>query len=152
MRSCKRLTHAGLLAAFALSACSPGESAIAIEQAWLRAPPAGAPTAAVYLTIANTGSGDDALVAVSTPAAGRASLHATREENGMVEMRAIERLAVPAGERVSLKPQGRHIMLEALEARPEPGEQIVLRLTFENAGEREIAVPVRPVDARGPEG
>jgi len=47
---------AALLTAGVLASCSPGESEITLEEAWLREPPSGAPTAAVYLTIANTGT------------------------------------------------------------------------------------------------
>jgi len=143
---------AALLTAGVLASCSPGESEITLEEAWLREPPSGAPTAAVYLTIANTGTRDDALSAVSTPAAGHASVHTTREEDGMMRMRPVDSLPIPAGERVVLDPGGHHIMLEDLVQRPEAGTHISLTLTFEGAGERRIEVPVRAMDARGPKG
>lgn len=126
-----------------LAACSEGESEIAVEGAWLRTPPPGAPTAAVYLTIRNTGDGADRLIAVATPAAETATLHRTRMADGMMRMRPVESLEIPAGERIVLEPGGLHIMLEGL-ARPiEGGDEASLTLAFEQAGEKALTLPVR---------
>jgi len=131
------------LIGLAASACSQGTSDPVVENAWLRAPPPGAPTAAIYLTIVNRSSGADRLINVATPIAKRATLHRTVEENGMTGMRPVESLDIPVNGKVVLEPGGRHIMLEGLAARPAPGEAITLTLRFDRAGEMAVEIPVR---------
>ncbi|MCB1014650.1 MAG: copper chaperone PCu(A)C [Acidimicrobiales bacterium] len=61
---------------------------------------------------------------------------------GAMTMQPIEALDLPAGETVVLEPGGFHIMLIDLVAPLETGEEIEVTLTFENAGERTVTVPV----------
>jgi len=99
-------------------------------------------TGAVYLSIMNHGSSDDALVSVTTPAAEHATVHETTMENNVVKMGEIERLAIPAGSMVDLKPAATHLMLTGLKAPLKEGETVSLTLTFEKSGEVKIDVPV----------
>jgi copper(I)-binding protein len=62
---------------------------------------------------------------------------------GQMTMRPIDSLELPAGEAVTLEPGGYHIMLIDLVAPLETGQEIEVTLTFENAGERTITVPVQ---------
>ena len=62
---------------------------------------------------------------------------------GAMTMQPIESLELPAGETMVLEPGGYHIMLIELVAPLESGETIEVTLTFENAGERTITVPVQ---------
>ena len=62
---------------------------------------------------------------------------------GEMTMQPIESLDLPAGETVVLEPGGFHVMLIDLVAPLEAGDEIEVTLTFENAGERTITVPVR---------
>jgi copper(I)-binding protein len=101
-----------------------------------------AKTGAVYLSIMNHGSSDDALVSVTTPAAEQAAVHETTMENDVMKMVEVERLAIPLGTTVDLKPAATHLMLTRLKAPLKEGETISLTLTFEKSGEVKIDVPV----------
>lgn len=61
---------------------------------------------------------------------------------GEMTMQPIESLDLPAGETIVLEPGGYHVMLIELVAPLETGEEIEVTLTFQNAGERTITVPV----------
>ncbi|MEQ1698973.1 MAG: copper chaperone PCu(A)C [Ilumatobacteraceae bacterium] len=61
---------------------------------------------------------------------------------GEMGMRPVEFIALPAGTAVELKPGGYHIMLVGLVAPLEVGTTIKVTLTFENAGDITIDVPV----------
>jgi hypothetical protein len=108
--------------------CPADGDGIAVVDAWT---PEGAGTvAAAYLTICNRSNTDDALIGVASPDAKAAELHATsRDDEGVVRMEPLERLVLPAGAGVSLKPGETHVMLIGVE--PDAGS-VELTLTFEN--------------------
>jgi copper(I)-binding protein len=101
-----------------------------------------AKTGAVYLSIMNHGASDDVLVSVTPPAAEHAAVHKTTMENDVMKMSEVERLAIPAGSTVDLKPAATHLMLTGLKAPLKEGEIVSLTLAFEKAGEMKIDVPV----------
>jgi len=136
-----------LLAGIAcVSAAAAAEPPIRVVDAWARATPPGAENGAVYCTITNHGAADK-LVGARSSAARGAEIHASISENGVVEMRRIEALAVGAGASVELAPNGTHVMLLGLAAPLAPGTKVALTLVFAAAGEIAVEVPV--VDARG---
>ena len=114
-----------------------------IGDARVGAPHGGAPVAAAFATITNTGGADDRLVSVRADIAGRAEIHTMQVDDGVMRMRPLpDGLPVPAGITVVLEPGGLHLMLMRLASRPGPGDEVVLGLEFENAGMVEIAARV----------
>jgi periplasmic copper chaperone A len=116
-----------------------------VTDAWIRATPPGAITAAAYLTITSAGAADR-LVGVTTPAAGTVEIHTTVSEAGSQHMMHVGELVLPAGGAVRLEPGGQHLMLIDLKAPMVPGTKVALSLRFAAGGTVEIDVPV--VDAR----
>jgi copper(I)-binding protein len=129
-----------------LAACAAAVEPPAISDAWIRATPPGARTAAAYLTITG-GAAADRLVGASTPAAGAVEIHTHVAAGGLQRMVRLEDLGLPAGEPVRLEPGGMHLMLLDLAAPLEAGTKVRLSLRFAAAGALELEVPV--VDARG---
>jgi hypothetical protein len=62
---------------------------------------------------------------------------------GTMGMRPIDRLEIPAGGTVELKPGSYHIMLIGLNQELKPGDKIEITLTFEKAGEVKVTAEVR---------
>ncbi|WP_265561830.1 copper chaperone PCu(A)C [Sphingomicrobium arenosum] len=137
------------LAALALAACSANsDPELLLDDGWARATLPGQPMAAAYLRIANEGSSDDKLLAV-TSERGDASLHRTSFEDGMASMQPVtEGIRIAAGEESLLEPQGDHVMLMGLEAPLVAGETFTLKLDFETSGEREVEIRVLEPGAR----
>lgn len=81
-----------------------------IERAWIREAPPGAPAMAGFMAIEG-GSRDVEIVSASSPDFGRIEIHEMLEEDGMMKMRPLERLEVPAGSRLTLAPGAEHLML-----------------------------------------
>ena len=127
------------------AAGSAAAGPVTITDAWIRATPPGARTAAAYLELANTGAAD-ALLDGKTPAARAVEIHTHREENGLHRMVRLAELPLPAGETVRLEPGGLHLMLIDLAAPLAAGATVTLSLRFAAAGTLELDVPV--VDAR----
>lgn len=160
------LVMAALLVATALAACSSGGGAsITVREPWSRASSAMASAGAAYMQIQNTGSEADALVGAASPVAMTVEVHETVAMGtpaasdgtggmetpaasdgmggGMMGMRPVARLEIPAGATVELKPGGYHIMLIGLEQELKVGESIEITLTFEKAGEVKVTAEVR---------
>ncbi len=92
---------------------------------------------------------DLTLVGVESSIAGVSEIHEMRMEGDLMKMQAIQRLFLPAGETVELKPGSHHIMLINLREQVKEGKNVPITLIFENsagAQERiEIEAPVVPL-------
>ena len=143
------MKKAAALAAFLLVSCTAEAPApeIVVEGAWARAAAHGRSSTAVYLTIRNSGGGDR-LVAISSPV-GQASLHSTSMDGGIMRMRPVESLDVPAGSVVKLVPGGNHVMLTGLKSPLAAGSAVPLELQFERSGGKRVDAAVRPASVSG---
>lgn len=109
-----------------------------IEHPWTRATPAAGAVGGGYLTIQNGGATPDRLLRVESPAAGTAELHTMSMEGGVMRMRPVEAIPIPAGGEVKLQPGGLHVMFLDTRQRFERGQRIPARLAFERAGAIDI--------------
>jgi copper(I)-binding protein len=140
-------------AALLLAACTGGTGSLRVDEPWARTSPTMATAGAAYMVIVNDGEADDALLgaSVASSVAARVEVHETVATGsggmgaspGMMEMRPVDRIDMPAGESVSLEPGGYHIMLLDLAEPLEDGDTFELTLRFEQAGEMELTVDVR---------
>lgn len=123
--------------------------ALRIAAPWTRAMRAGG-TGAGFMTIRNTGSAPDRLVAARSPAANVMELHTHIRDGDVMRMRAVPAIELPAGQEVRLAPGGLHLMLIGLAQSLEPGGRVPVTLVFERAGEVTIQLAVEAAGARGP--
>jgi copper(I)-binding protein len=147
----RRTVLASLLAA-ALAAVSSVALAqtvtLVVQNAWIRKPPPGLESAAVYLTVKNPSQRAVFIVGVSSPAAAQAMIHETSTVDGQSRMRMRERVTVPGGASVAFEPEGLHVMLTGLRKTLEIGDKVPLTLMLEKGGSLEISATVRPLDAK----
>lgn len=145
----KRIPASALLAALALAACSQSPSGgpervstAEASEAFCRPTPNGRQMTGCYLTVRATG--DDRLVSVSSPIAGRVEIHESKMEGGMMMMAELtEGLPLPAGQPIELKPGGNHIMLLGVTEPLTTGQTVPLALRFEIADPVEVVAEVR---------
>ena len=102
-------------------------------------------TGAAYLTVRNGGAADDRLIGVASEVADRAELHGSEMQDGVMRMRPVEAVEVPAHGQAALEPGGLHVMLIGLKAPLEEGGSFALTLTFENAGEVEVVTTIEDI-------
>jgi len=122
-----------------------------IAHPWTRATLPNAPVAGGYMTIENTGETADRLVGGSTPAAEAVEIHEMTMDGDVMKMRPVEGgLEIPAGESVTLRPGGYHLMLVKPEEPLKEGTRVPLTLTFEKAGEVSVELAVDTVGAMRP--
>ena len=130
----------------ALSACQGSSSniQISISDAWARATVPGQVVGAAYLSIA--AKQDIRLDAVTTPVAESVEIHTMQIQQGVMRMRMLEKLDIPAGKKVTLAPGQTHLMLIDLKSPLRAGEHITLKLSFSASNgshqQQTIVVPV----------
>ena len=103
----------------------------------------------VFMEIQNSGPADS-LLSAETPLAARTELHKHIHEDGVMKMREVEAIDVPAEGVVSLKSGSYHIMLFELTRKPAIGEQFPLTLHFRKAGKVSVEVTVTPLSTSAP--
>jgi periplasmic copper chaperone A len=113
-----------------------------IDGAYVRAVPPGQPNSAAFMKVINNSATDHAMVGGASPVAEAVELHTHIAEGGMMRMRQVEKIDLPAGETVSLQPGGLHVMLIGLKQKLAPDEEISLTLHFEDGSETTLKVPV----------
>lgn len=120
---------------------------VKVDDAWARATVPGQEIGFVGLVI--TSQKDARLVAVSSPASKTAEIHTMSMNDGVMKMRQIEFLALPAAKPVTLAPGGDHLMLIGLKKPLSAGDKISVTLTVEFSDKHteklEIQAPVKAV-------
>ncbi len=118
---------------------------LVLSNAWGRTSTSIKRPSAVYLQIRNTSSISDRLIMVHTPIAKRGELHSHLIENGVIKMRHLKHINIPATKVTSLKPGGLHVMLFGLNSLLKKGDKFPISLTFENAGQATVLVHIEDV-------
>ncbi|WP_104018103.1 copper chaperone PCu(A)C [Roseovarius nitratireducens] len=137
------------LAVFCAALPTLAAADLSVTDPWARASILASRPGAAYLTLESDIA--DQLTALETPAAGHVMLHDTvTDTNGVSRMNHIEALDLTPGTPVTFAPGGMHLMLMDLTGKLEEGSTFPLTLTFENAGEITVEVPVLSVTATGP--
>jgi hypothetical protein len=126
-------------------AAGPG---ITVLAAATPAPPPGAPSAAIYLSLRNNGTQADRLLGLSTPVAGQAMVHSERIEGGVMRMQVEDALELLPGKTLAMHAGGTHVMLTDLKRSLVAGERFALLLRFARAGELRAEVTVLPLGSR----
>ena len=146
-----RYGSAAALIALTLASCAQrtnNSPRISLTGAWSRATVTGQSSAAVYLTLTNDGDRDERLLAISTPV-GKATLHSTSIQNGVMRMRPIDVLVIPSRSQIQLKPGGMHIMITGVKQPLQAGTGFPLTFAFQQAGRRTTTVNVQPSTTDG---
>jgi periplasmic copper chaperone A len=114
----------------AQSPASGPATGIEIVDPYLPLLPPGVQTGAAYLRIRNVGERDRILVAVVSPAAEAVELHTHIDDAGVLRMRQVKEIVVPAGSELAFKPGGYHVMLIGLPLPLLAGDKVPLTLRF----------------------
>ena len=115
---------------------------LSVERPWARELPPVAPNGAAYLRIENAGNTADRIVSASSPIAKRVELHAHEMDGGVMKMRHVRSVEVPAQGAVSFEPRRMHVMLIGLKEPLVAGKSFPLTLGFQNAGELQVTVEI----------
>lgn len=138
-----------LAAAFmAVAAINPAHSGtpLTVSEVWARPTVPGQEVAAVYMNL--TSAGNATLIKVESEIAESVQIHHMTMKDGVMRMRELKRLDLPAGKTVKLAPGGTHLMMTNLKKPLNAGESVPLKLTVLNPdGSKSEARVTAPVTA-----
>ena len=103
---------------------------VTVTDAWVRGTTVGQNATGAFMQLKSPA--DAALVDVASPVAKIVEVHEMKMASGVMTMRAVDKLPLPAGKTVELKPGGYHVMLMDLAQPLKEGETVTLKLTFED--------------------
>ena len=103
---------------------------VKISHPWVRATVPGQSVAGAYMEL--TSNVPAALIAAESPVARKIEPHAMTLDAGVMKMRAVERIELPANETVILKPGGLHLMLVDIKRELKAGDRVPLKLIVQD--------------------
>ncbi|HHQ4684841.1 TPA: copper chaperone PCu(A)C [Aeromonas veronii] len=128
-----------------LGIAAPALAKVEAVDGYVRLLPPGSPNTAAFMVLKNDADQPVKLVAAASAAAGRAELHTHLHENGVMKMRQVENIEIPAKGEAVLKPGSLHIMLFEVgtlsEQTPFP-----LTLTMDDGQKLDLSLPVKPIE------
>ncbi len=135
-----RQTLSSLLILLSVSSASVLAADVEIKNPWVRGTVSGQQATGAFMEI--TSKSGATLVGASSPSAGVTELHEMKMDGGVMRMRAIPRLDLPAGKPVALGPGGYHVMLIQLKQPLKKGDRVALTLQIEGKDRKVEAVQV----------
>ncbi len=116
-----------------------------VEEPYVREVPPGQMISASFMTLKNDTDKEIALIKASSDVAKTVELHEHVHEDGMMKMRQIPKIVIPANGITPLKPGGYHIMLIGLQRKIKAGDKVNLNLEFDNGDKKTITATVKKV-------
>ncbi len=118
------------------------------DDAFVRETPAH--ISAGYIVIHNPTKKADMLTSATADWAGRVELHTMdTDKNGVMQMKQIYELALPAGGALELRPGGMHMMIFEVKQPLRMNETVRITLVFRDAGSVTVPFKVRPLSYKG---
>ncbi len=121
-----------------LAACgSGGSEKPGVEDVHVRLAAVADRPAAGYFTLKGART-DDSLLRIDSAVVNKIELHESGMSGGMMTMRQMADLPLPAGATVKLEPGGNHAMLFGVDKRITPGTAIPMLFTFRSGARIEV--------------
>lgn len=139
----RRYTKCLMLLVIGMLSTSVLAETLSVEQGYIRETIPGTKISAAYFTVKNVGKTDRTVVGVSSKFSPRLELHQHLMQDGMMKMRQIDKINVPAGGETVLQPSGLHIMIFELDNPLKSGKTQQLTLHMKNGDMLKIELPVK---------
>lgn len=140
-----------LLCALLLALSLPALAAdLEVKSPWVRSTVVGQPATGAFMELSSPSG--VTVVGADSPIAGAVEVHEMKTENGIMKMRAVRELSVPAGQSVKLAPGGYHVMLMDLKSQLKPGDTVplVLKIKDKNGKKQQVEIKAEVRDMTAP--
>ena len=122
------------------------QTVVNVDMPYVRAPVPGQNMTAAFLMISNSGEQNCKLIAASSSYAKKIEFHTHQHVDGMMRMRPVEAVDVPAGSVVAFKPGGLHLMLFGVKSGEESSAEITL--STDKCGEIQFSAPIKSLKSQ----
>jgi len=116
---------------------------IEVSEPYAREVPPGAPASASFMTLTNNSDQDIKILQADSEVSKVVELHTHTNDNGVMRMRKIPNITVPANGQAVLQPGGLHIMLIGPHKPLKTGQTVEVELTFEDGSHKSVSMPVK---------
>ena len=111
---------------------------VTVTGPWIRATAPGQTVSGAFMTLVNGSETAYALNSVGFSGASMVEIHETSMQEGVMRMRKLSQIDIPANGSVELKPGSYHIMLIGLEKDLKAGMTEILTLTFSDGSQKTV--------------
>jgi copper(I)-binding protein len=125
---------------------------IIIKDAWIQEGPPSQTITAAFMLIENHNPEEISLLSAVTDVARTVELHKMELEDGMMSMRKVASINIPAGGSVELKPGGYHLMVIGVSKELKEGTDVKVTLRFSSDIQKTVIVPVKKRSSMPEEG
>ncbi len=122
-----RSTYTTLLAGFFLMS-GGAQAELLVKDGYVRGLPPGQQVTAAFMRLENPGTEDLVLTSGRSAVAAKVEFHQHSHADGMMRMRQVPTLTVPAGGELALAPGGLHLMLIGLQQVLQEGDTVTIEL------------------------
>lgn len=136
------------LTSMPLIAAEDAAGSVFATDPYVRAMAPGQTSSAAFMKLRNGSNTDHAVVSAESAAARIVELHSHTMEDGMMRMRQVDRIDIPAQGETVLQPGGLHVMLMGVKSTLKAGDKVSVTLVFEDGSREEIQAPVRKIKTK----
>lgn len=136
----RSLPHFVLIAA-AVAWPALARAEVTVSEPWIRGMVAGQTATGAFMTIRSTDPVK--LVGASTPVAQRVEIHKMEMDQGVMRMRPMDTLDIPANHAVVLEPGGYHVMLLGVAKPLAKGQKVPVTLMFQHEDGKSTSTEVQ---------
>ena len=118
---------------------------IEVNNPFAREVPPGAPASASFMTLKNSSNETIKITSADSAVSKVVELHTHTNDNGVMRMRQIPFIEIPANGTTELKPGGLHIMLIGPHEPLKKGQTVKVTLQFEDGSQKQVSMPVKSI-------
>ena len=120
-------------------------ASIAVEGAYVRHMPPTQSVTGAFMVFKNTTDSDRAVISAQSDVADKVELHTHLHEGGVMKMREVDKIDIPAGAETVLEPGGLHIMLIGLKQPLDLGQVVDIELMLDDGSSVQVQAEVKTV-------
>lgn len=124
------------------------QAELKIKDGYVRAMPPGQPNTAAFMTLVNTSNKSVSLIFASTDQSAKAEFHThTVDDKGIMRMRSLESVEIPANGQFEFKPGAHHVMVMGLKQPLKPSQMVKLTLKDTDGNQYDYDLSVKSLIA-----
>ena len=139
----KSLLNTTIIICLATLSTAHAETAIQINDAWVRTAPPSTKVMAGYMKITNQSQQTISITNINSPQFKKVEVHHSVMDGGMMRMKKIEPLTLKGQQKLVLKPGSYHLMLVKPAHVIAKGEQVRFNFSFDNGDRLTIMAETR---------
>ncbi len=125
-----------------LAAFAGAADQVEVHEPYVRLAPPNAPATGAFMVIRNTGDIPVKVVKAENPTSNLTELHNHINDKGVMRMRQVPSIDIPAKGQAELKPGGLHVMLIDMKAPLTEGQIVPITLGFDDGSSKQVDAKV----------